>query len=148
MTKAVRLSFNGVEMLPTSQRLFTPAEANALLPLVATHLREARARVAKAREMAVALRDGQVRATTARARITQLKDEAMALLSAIRDEGVEVKGLDDGLLDFPALYRGQQVLLCWQEGEDSVRFWHPLPTGIAGRQPIDPNRPEDWEWLN
>lgn len=135
-------------MNESNTRLFTPAEANAVLPLVAAQLREARAMVHSARELVEAIRAGQAQPHDARAKIAQLKEGAMTRLNTIREAGVEVKGLDDGLLDFPALYRGQPVLLCWREGEDSVRYWHPPPTGFAGRQPIDLNRPEDWEWLN
>ena len=41
-----------------------------------------------------------------------------------------------GLIDFPALRRGETVLLCWQLGEDEVAFWHGLEDGFAGRQPL------------
>ena len=34
--------------------------------------------------------------------------------------GVLVKDLDSGLVDFPALHDGEEVLLCWQVGEDEV----------------------------
>ena len=53
--------------------------------------------------------------------------------------GVLVKDLDRGLLDFPALRGGEEVLLCWQVGEDEVGFWHGLEEGFAGRKrlPLD-----------
>jgi hypothetical protein len=51
--------------------------------------------------------------------------------------GVQVKDPDTGLVDFPALRHGEDVLLCWRAGEDSVEFWHDLESGFAGRQPID-----------
>jgi hypothetical protein len=51
--------------------------------------------------------------------------------------GVQVKDPDTGLVDFPALRHGEQVLLCWRAGEDAVEWWHELEAGVAGRSPID-----------
>ena len=50
--------------------------------------------------------------------------------------GVLVKDLDRGLVDFPALRDGEEVLLCWQVGEDEVAFWHGVDEGFAGRKPL------------
>jgi hypothetical protein len=50
--------------------------------------------------------------------------------------GVLVKDLDSGLVDFPALREGEEVLLCWQLGEDEVAFWHGVEEGFAGRKPL------------
>ena len=47
-----------------------------------------------------------------------------------------VKDLDRGLVDFPALREGEEVLLCWQVGEDEVAFWHGLDEGFAGRKAL------------
>lgn len=47
------------------------------------------------------------------------------------------QGFDLGLLDFPSERRGEEVLLCWQVGEDSVTSWHGVAEGYAGRKPID-----------
>jgi hypothetical protein len=71
----------------------------------------------------------------------QLEREAEAVARAV-DElqglGVQVKDLDRGLVDFPALRDGEEVLLCWQVGEDAVAYWHGLEEGFAGRKPLDP----------
>jgi len=50
--------------------------------------------------------------------------------------GVLVKDLDTGLVDFPALHEGEEVLLCWQLGEDEVAYWHGVDEGFAGRKPL------------
>jgi hypothetical protein len=50
--------------------------------------------------------------------------------------GVQVKDLDSGLVDFPALHKGEEVLLCWQVGEDEVAYWHGVDEGFAGRKPL------------
>jgi hypothetical protein len=51
--------------------------------------------------------------------------------------GVEVKDADTGLVDFPSVRHGEEVLLCWQVGEDAVEWWHDRESGIAGRAPVD-----------
>lgn len=59
---------------------------------------------------------------------------AMAELEAV---GVEVKDLDLGLVDFPALFRGREVLLCWRLGEEDIGWWHGMEEGFRGRKRID-----------
>ena len=39
------------------------------------------------------------------------------LVHQIQDLGVLVKDINLGLLDFPALREGQEVYMCWQDGE-------------------------------
>ena len=67
-------------------------------------------------------------------------DEAAKTLAGtigeIQATGVLVKDLDSGLVDFPAKRDGEDILLCWQLGEDEVAFWHGLEDGYAGRQPL------------
>jgi hypothetical protein len=58
-------------------------------------------------------------------------------LAALESLGVQVKDLDLGLVDFPTLYRGRQVLLCWRVGEPDIAWWHGLEEGFAGRRRID-----------
>jgi hypothetical protein len=58
------------------------------------------------------------------------------VVDEIGEHGAEVKDLDEGLIDFPALRHGETVLLCWQLGEDRIRFWHTVEDGFAGRQPL------------
>lgn len=50
--------------------------------------------------------------------------------------GVEVKGIDEGLVDFPSLREGRVVYLCWRTGEPDILFWHELDAGFRGRQPL------------
>jgi len=59
-------------------------------------------------------------------------------LEKIHSTGCIVKDLDVGLLDFPARIEGEDVYLCWELGEDRIRFYHRQDEGFAGRKPIDP----------
>ncbi len=54
----------------------------------------------------------------------------------ISELGVQMKGFDSGLVDFPGELGGRPVLLCWQLGEPSVQYWHEEGAGFAGRQPL------------
>ena len=69
----------------------------------------------------------------------QFEREGQAVARCVQELeklGVQVKDLDRGLVDFPALRDGEEVLLCWQVGEDKVAFWHGLEEGFAGRKPL------------
>ncbi|MGA2185030.1 MAG: DUF2203 domain-containing protein [Bryobacteraceae bacterium] len=58
-------------------------------------------------------------------------------LESIQDMGCLIKDLDIGLVDFPTLYRGQEVYLCWKLGEAEIAWWHGTDEGFGGRKPID-----------
>jgi hypothetical protein len=131
-----------------AERYFTPEEANELL-----------GQVRPVAESLVAHRRALTVATARRARLSQrisgnggdfdpqepseleaqLEREAEAVAHAV-DElqrlGVLVKDLDRGLVDFPALRDGEEVLLCWQVGEDEIAYWHGVEEGFAGRKPL------------
>lgn len=46
---------------------------------------------------------------------------------------LQLKDLQRGLVDFPAIVDGREVFLCWEEGEEDIEFWHELDGGFAGR---------------
>jgi hypothetical protein len=52
--------------------------------------------------------------------------------------GVQFKGFDLGLVDFPGEIEGRPVFLCWRLGEPAVQYWHEVDAGYAGRQPLRP----------
>jgi len=58
------------------------------------------------------------------------------VVDEIVSHGAEVKDLDIGLVDFPALHHDETVLLCWQLGEDEIAWWHRVDDGFAGRRPL------------
>ncbi len=53
-----------------------------------------------------------------------------------RRSGCQFKGIDLGLVDFPARIDGKTVLLCWQYGEKQIAFWHRADEGFAGRRAL------------
>ena len=58
-------------------------------------------------------------------------------IEKIQEYGCVIKDLDIGLVDFPTLFRGQEVYLCWKMGESGIGYWHGVEEGFAGRKPID-----------
>ncbi|HEU0113837.1 MAG TPA: DUF2203 domain-containing protein [Thermomicrobiales bacterium] len=126
-------------------RLFTLAEANALLARLApllTRLRsekaaldDARARLAR---LAPSMR-GNGHAAEAMELEGQIDHYARTLAAGMREvvgQGIELKDIDRGLIDFPSAREGRVVYLCWHLGERRIRFWHEVDAGFAGRQPL------------
>jgi len=72
----------------------------------------------------------------AAALVDAIARELAAIVDEIAEHGAEVKDLDEGLIDFPALREGETVLLCWKLGEDEIRYWHRVEDGFAGRREL------------
>lgn len=130
-------------------RHFSPEEANAELehvrPLVERMVAHRRAHVAaleqqEALEARIKGNGGGIPPAVLADATATVEREARSLaraVDAIAEHGAEVKDLDEGLVDFPALHRGETVLLCWKLGEDEVRYWHRVEDGFAGRRPVE-----------
>ena len=58
------------------------------------------------------------------------------LIEDLEATGVSLKGLDQGLLDFPSKRFDEDVWLCWKDGETEIKFWHDMDSGFNGRKPI------------
>jgi len=59
------------------------------------------------------------------------------LLLEFHRREIEIKDLERGLVDFPALIDGNEVFLCWENGEEDIEFWHDLDAGYAGRERLE-----------
>ena len=73
----------------------------------------------------------------------QLQDQQRRIheyAEELLDIGVLLKGEADGLVDFPALYEGRTVFLCWRLGEPRIDHWHEVAAGFNGRQSILPGQ--------
>jgi hypothetical protein len=129
-------------------RHFTPEEANAALaevrPLVEQMVAHRRAHVAAlARQEELELRvrgnGGGIPPAELAETAAEVEREARELaqaIDAVVELGLQVKDIDEGLVDFPALRHGETVLLCWMLGEDHVAHWHTIEDGFAGRRPL------------
>ena len=125
---------------------FTLDMANRMLPLVSRivrdildHYRDWQQAV-EAFEVATALsRANQPSAETERlqGRAQDLAHDIQGFLAELTSLGVEFKGFELGLVDFPGEVDGRPILWCWQYGESSVQHWHDAASGYAGRQPVE-----------
>lgn len=68
--------------------------------------------------------------------VQQAAREVQAFLGELNELGIECKGMEQGLIDFPGERDGEPVYWCWMRGEPEVAHWHTRDAGFAGRQPI------------
>jgi len=131
-------------------RRFSLTEAESLLPEIETILREAVSLKSQYQEaeqaiaafaQRVAMQGGVV---VDRASILQSRAQRDGLgvrlkeaMERLEQYGCVVKDLDIGLVDFPTLFHGREVYLCWRMGETGIRYWHGVDEGFAGRKQID-----------
>jgi hypothetical protein len=124
---------------------FTVDEANKTLPLVRRIVSDAvrdywrwREKVREYEEVAANRVPGEPNENAERLEkeAAQLARDIDGYVAEIRELGVQMKGFDTGLVDFPGEVEGRPVLLCWQLGEETVQYWHEEDAGFAGRQPL------------
>jgi hypothetical protein len=131
-------------------KTFTLHEAQTLLPVVEALLLRAQAAGARADELETEMQQLSQRifmsggmhvnvAQAAKRRADREKalQEARDTLVEMDEIGVQVKDLEKGLLDFPSVMDGRDVLLCWKLGEKEIGYWHTPEDGFAGRKPLD-----------
>ena len=123
------------------ERHYTVEQANAAIPWVEERI----ARLRTAREE---LNDEEAREALSEAGPTNGGGEPGNLVSGaflamraalgdLREMDVVLRDLDRGLVDFPSLRDGREVYLCWEEGEEDIRFWHEPDAGYGGRRPLE-----------
>lgn len=120
---------------------FTLEEANEVVrqiqPLLSKIL-EIRQRVLEQRPDLIPILQ-KVRGNGGSRKASDLVDEFRRLeelVTQIQASGAIVKDINRGLIDFPHWRDGREVYLCWQFGEDEIRYWHEIDAGFAGRQPL------------
>jgi hypothetical protein len=72
-----------------------------------------------------------------RMRMQGLVDQMIATVAEIDDWNIQLREIETGLVDFPALVAGRQVWLCWRLGEERVQWWHEVTQGFDGRRRIE-----------
>jgi hypothetical protein len=121
-------------------RSYTVEQANAAIPWV-------RERIERLRSAREGLNDDEARTALSEAGPTNgggqpgrlVSDafvEMRTALVELQSMEVVLRDLDRGLVDFPSVRDGQEIFLCWEEGEDEIGFWHDLEAGYGGRRPL------------
>jgi hypothetical protein len=122
-------------------RHYSLEEATALLPRVIeliARMRAARERLGDAEARAALAAAGQTNGGGQPGRtVSEGFLELRESMFELRDRGIVLRDLDRGLVDFPAFRNGEEIYLCWLEGEEEIGFWHEPGAGFAGRRPLD-----------
>ena len=126
-------------------RMYSIAEANALVPELTALLSALQAQAGVLATYAIAFNSVRERVRlnghapelehSAR-EAAEVEKQARAHLARLRELGIELKDVESGLIDFYHERDGRVVYLCWKLGEPAVGYWHELDTGFAGRQPL------------
>jgi hypothetical protein len=131
-------------------KTFTLGEAQTLLPVLESLLKKAQTAGVRVAELEMEMQQLSHRiflsggmhvdvvvAARRRAEREKSMQEAKDTLGEIEEIGVQVKDLEQGLLDFPCVLDGKTVLLCWKLGEKEIGYWHSPEDGFEGRRPLD-----------
>jgi len=121
---------------------FSVNDANKILPIVIkkfNYAKKAKAEVVKMEQQltsemtpTISLEEYTINKRKLNSSITKFYQS----IEDLENTGVSLKGLDEGLLDFPAKRFDEEIWLCWKEGETEIKFWHEKDTGFMGRKPI------------
>lgn len=130
--------------------LFTLSEANALVPRLELILERMQQASLKIREALSTIAQEQGERSLEQLSVHQLLQMNPLLhplfehlsqsVEEIEEYGCLFKGLELGLVDFPARIDGDIVELCWQYGEKEIGFYHGREEGFVGRRPLDPQQ--------
>lgn len=124
------------------KRFFTVNEANELIPFLSDRLTRIRRTHGELGELSarepldpeeITLRGG----TPVHGRYLSLVSSLHSDVTEICSRGCQLKDLESGLIDFPTIWEGREVYLCWKLGETRVGFWHEVEAGFSGRQALE-----------
>lgn len=131
-----------------AEKYFTLKEANELIPLVDQDLQALQAlkrqfeikylELEKLKEVSYIAEGGLDNDPffTLEAEIEFLQIEAKNYIQSFQMKGIDLKDIDIGLVDFPSKLGGQEILLCWRQGEERIEYYHTRYDGYSGRKPI------------
>ena len=121
---------------------FSVSDANKILPAVIKKFDHAKKMKIEVMKMEKQLSSGITPVTSLeeysmiKRKFNSLVTEFYKSIEDLENTGVVLKGLDEGLLDFPAKRFNEEIWLCWKEGETEIKFWHEKDSGFMGRKPI------------
>jgi hypothetical protein len=120
-------------------RYFTIKSANEALPSVIekfNNLKKQKNEIMKAEQELQSPVSNFEEYMTRKQKLNSEMTKFYQLIEDLESTGVSLKGLDQGLLDFPSKRFDEDVWLCWKDGETEIKFWHDMDSGFNGRKPI------------
>jgi hypothetical protein len=123
------------------QRYFTVAEANALLPDLSIKLLRLQAMLQRLREEYAEKETELLQRAQTNGKLPEWESSPIApeihrAVDELHKMGVLLRDIEQGIVDFPHLREGREVLLCWRLGEPRVEYYHELDTGFRERKPL------------
>jgi hypothetical protein len=129
------------EPVATPARYFTVESANRALVLVrrvVADIVSGYRRLMDLQETLEALQGQQ-----SRARCEELRSELIGMverlqtyLGELEAVGVELRDWSQGMIDFPSMWQGRQIMLSWKHGEPAMTHWHETAESFISRQPL------------
>jgi hypothetical protein len=122
------------------ERHYTLEQANAALPFVVE-------RIERLRAARLQLDDEEARAALSDAAptngggapgrvVSEAFLELQRSLGELQAMEIVLRDLERGLVDFPSMRDGEEIYLCWEEGEEEIGYWHDHDSGYGGRRPL------------
>ncbi|MBN1417263.1 MAG: DUF2203 domain-containing protein [Planctomycetes bacterium] len=124
-------------------RIISIDEANRMLPLLRRIMRDITTHweriIFKRTELECLEKDTAARTKNEKpiqmikGELNYLIDKINHYIKEVEELGCFVEEFKRGIANFPTLYHGRKVFLCWKTDEDSVGFWHELDEGFNDR---------------
>ncbi len=118
----------------TETKFFSPAEAIRTLPLVKKIVEDI---LNTTREMRLYAEDinGNIGHDQF---IKKMAENVDGFIKELEEIGCFYKdwNFTIGLVDFPSIIEGEEVFLCWRSDEETIKFYHDMDSGFAGRKRI------------
>ena len=126
------------------EKYFTVEAANRALALVSPIVRDIMTKMREAQSFRETVKQDKASPSASEVTLLEKLNKAEKLLNQVEyhmkeleSVGVLLKDLQRGLVDFPCLYDGRIVYLCWMFGEEHINFWHETDRGFTDRRIVD-----------
>ncbi len=121
---------------------FTISSANEKLPGIVekfknvTHLKNEITKIEQQLSSSLSPTSNFEQYVTIKQKLNSVVKNFYQAIEDLENTGVVIKGIDEGLLDFPSKRFDDEIWLCWKQGETEIKFWHEKDIGFSGRKPI------------
>ena len=131
-----------------NRKLFTLEEASALIPWLEQILKElgllyTELKIAQANYQDLSRRrnnnghsSSEEEIESAHDNVNRITSDINSGMESISSEGILLRHLESGLVDFPSIRDGKEIYLCWLLGEKDIGFWHEVNVGYSSRRPL------------
>ncbi len=138
--------------LQVRSRILSLEEANRMLPLLEKIVRDIMVtwdEIIRKRTELECLEKNPDQATASecleeaqdlKGELNRLIDRINSYIREVEQLGCFVEEFKRGIINFPSLYVGRKVFLCWKPGETEVEHWHELDESYNERSEIRDQR--------